>query len=45
MFVWGDWRVWLIVLGCLPISGILMSVAMAAMMPSSSMPGTERACV
>jgi len=33
MFVWGDWRVSLVVLGCMPISGVLMSVAMAAMMP------------
>ena len=33
MFVWGDWRVSLVVLGCMPISGILMSVAMEAQMP------------
>ena len=33
MFIWGDWRVSLVVLGCMPISGVLMSVAMAAMMP------------
>jgi len=33
MFVWGDWRVTLVVLGCMPIMGVLMSIAMAAMMP------------
>ena len=33
MFVWGDWRVALVVLGCMPISAVLMSIAMAAMMP------------
>ena len=33
MFYWGDWRVALVVLGCLPITGVLMSVAMASMMP------------
>ena len=33
MFYWGDWRVALLVLGCLPITGVLMSVAMASMMP------------
>ena len=33
IFIWGDWRVSLVVLGCMPISGVLMSVAMAAMMP------------
>jgi len=33
MFYWGDWRVSLVVLGCLPINGIMMSIAMAAMMP------------
>ena len=33
MFYWGDWRVTLVVLGCFPIMGISMAVAMAAMMP------------
>jgi hypothetical protein len=33
MFYWGDWRVTLLVLGCLPIMGAAMAVAMAAMMP------------
>ena len=33
MFYWGDWRVSLIVLGCLPITGALMSIAMASMIP------------
>merc|ERR1719155_42665 len=33
MFYWGDWRVALVVLGCLPVTGVLMSVAMASMMP------------
>ena len=33
MFYWGDWRVTLVVLGCFPIMGAAMAVAMAAMMP------------
>jgi ABC-type multidrug transport system fused ATPase/permease subunit len=33
MFYWGDWRVALVVLGFLPVTGALMSVAMASMMP------------
>jgi len=33
MFYWGDWRVTLLVLGCFPIMGAAMGIAMAAMMP------------
>lgn len=33
MFYWGDWRVTLLVLGCFPVMGVAMGVAMAAMMP------------
>ena len=41
MFVWGDWRVSLVVLGMMPISGILMGVAMAAMMPAGMDQGKQ----
>ncbi|EOD24007.1 hypothetical protein EMIHUDRAFT_427164 [Emiliania huxleyi CCMP1516] len=33
MFYWGDWRVALVTLGCLPIMGVTMGIAMQAAMP------------